>query len=302
MLAIVYYFKEWRPELLFSPEGKPTLILTDHKSLEYFMTIKQLNRRQARWAEFLSQFEFKIHYRPGAQNRKTDLLTHQPDDNEESRAKSDPHLQQTLLPLKRLSKEVRKNLAIQIIDTEKENLPTRITQTNADDEKFNKIKRELEKETGPNLIYSYILEDYSNKNGVLYYKNKLAVPKNEYIKLIRNIHEAKKVGHSGTDKTVFAVKKNYIFPRLRSVIKRFVRNCYECKKTKAKRDRPQRLLQPLPIPKRAWKDISVDFVVSLPQNSERDNAIMIIINRLTKERHYIACKAKDKGISAESTA
>jgi Integrase zinc binding domain/RNase H-like domain found in reverse transcriptase len=50
-------------------------ILTDHKALEYFMTTKKLNARQARWAEFLSQFYFLIRYRPGKQNILADVLT-----------------------------------------------------------------------------------------------------------------------------------------------------------------------------------------------------------------------------------
>ena len=62
MLAIVRCFKEWRPELLSVPEDRPTLVIIDHKALEHFMITKQLNRRQARWAEFLSQFNFKISY------------------------------------------------------------------------------------------------------------------------------------------------------------------------------------------------------------------------------------------------
>src|SRR5690606_4863860 len=43
--------------------------------LEYFMTTKLLNRRQARWSEFLSRFDFKIVYRPGKQGGKPDALT-----------------------------------------------------------------------------------------------------------------------------------------------------------------------------------------------------------------------------------
>jgi hypothetical protein len=46
LLAIIRCFEEWRPDL----EGTdlPVEVLTDHKSLEYFMTTKRLTRRQAR--------------------------------------------------------------------------------------------------------------------------------------------------------------------------------------------------------------------------------------------------------------
>jgi len=53
----------------------PIKVLSDHKLLEYFMSTKTLTRRQARWAEFLSQFNFYIKYRPGKENDKADALT-----------------------------------------------------------------------------------------------------------------------------------------------------------------------------------------------------------------------------------
>jgi hypothetical protein len=44
------------------------------------MTTKRLNRQQARWAEYLSEFNFIIRYRPGKQGTKPDALTRQPGD------------------------------------------------------------------------------------------------------------------------------------------------------------------------------------------------------------------------------
>jgi hypothetical protein len=44
------------------------------------MTTKDLNRRQIRWAEMMSEFGFKIMYRPGKQGGKPDALTRQPQD------------------------------------------------------------------------------------------------------------------------------------------------------------------------------------------------------------------------------
>ena len=44
------------------------------------MITKLLNRRQARWSEFLSRFNFKIVYRPGKQGAKPDALTRRSED------------------------------------------------------------------------------------------------------------------------------------------------------------------------------------------------------------------------------
>ncbi len=51
LLTIIRCFEQWRAELQLMKSF--INVLTNHKSLEYFMTIKKLNRRQTRWAEFL---------------------------------------------------------------------------------------------------------------------------------------------------------------------------------------------------------------------------------------------------------
>ena len=44
LLAIIWCFKQWRPKQ--KAKGIPIKVITDHKSLEYFMTTKKLSRRQ----------------------------------------------------------------------------------------------------------------------------------------------------------------------------------------------------------------------------------------------------------------
>jgi len=73
LLAIVHAFEEWRPHLVGS--SHPVQVLSDHKNLEYFMSTKLLNRRQARWSELLFCFDFRIVYRPGKAGGKPDALT-----------------------------------------------------------------------------------------------------------------------------------------------------------------------------------------------------------------------------------
>jgi hypothetical protein len=72
-IAIVCTFEEWRPEL----QSVINLIhvLSDHKNLEYFTTMKLLNRQQAWCSQFLSQFNFKIVYHPGTAGGKPDAVT-----------------------------------------------------------------------------------------------------------------------------------------------------------------------------------------------------------------------------------
>jgi hypothetical protein len=78
LMAIIRAFEEWRPEL--QSVINPIHVLSDHKNLEYFTMTKLLNRSQARWSQFLSQFNFKIVYRPGTTGGKLDALTHRSGD------------------------------------------------------------------------------------------------------------------------------------------------------------------------------------------------------------------------------
>jgi hypothetical protein len=77
LLAIVDCFKAWRRYL----EGSLHMVqlFTDHKNLEYFMTTKVLNRRQACWAQELAGVDFKMFYRKGTSNGEPDALSRRPE-------------------------------------------------------------------------------------------------------------------------------------------------------------------------------------------------------------------------------
>ena len=73
MLAVVRCLEAQRYFL----EGTTTMfeIWTDHKNLEYFIKAQKLNRRQAKWALYLSRFDFTLKYILGSKIRKADSLS-----------------------------------------------------------------------------------------------------------------------------------------------------------------------------------------------------------------------------------
>ena len=75
LLAIILALEDWRRYVKGSRQRAK--ILTDYKNLGPFLTKKKLNERQVRWKQFLSQFDFKIKYRPG-KGGKPDALTRGP--------------------------------------------------------------------------------------------------------------------------------------------------------------------------------------------------------------------------------
>jgi hypothetical protein len=77
LLTIVDCFKVWQRYL----EGSlyTVQVFMDHKNIEYFITTKVLNRRQACWAQELAGVDFKILYRKGTSNSKLDTLSRYPE-------------------------------------------------------------------------------------------------------------------------------------------------------------------------------------------------------------------------------
>ena len=77
MLVVVRYLEAWR---YFLEETMTRFeIWTDHKNLEYFMKAQKLNRRQARWALYLSRFNFTLKHILGSKMGKADSLSRRPD-------------------------------------------------------------------------------------------------------------------------------------------------------------------------------------------------------------------------------
>ena len=68
---MVFGLKTWRHYLY----GAKYEIYTDHKSLKYLFTQKELNMRQRRWLELIKDYDLEIHYHPGKANVIADVLS-----------------------------------------------------------------------------------------------------------------------------------------------------------------------------------------------------------------------------------
>jgi hypothetical protein len=73
-------------------------------------------------------------------------------------------------------------------------------------------------------------------------------------------------------------------------VARYVSTCVACQRNKARRRKPCRLLQPLPIPEKPWYTVTFDFIVKLPKTSRGNNSICVFVDKLTKLVHFVACK------------
>ncbi|KAJ4964013.1 hypothetical protein NE237_023952 [Protea cynaroides] len=74
---------------------------------------------------------------------------------------------------------------------------------------------------------------------------------------------------------------------MKADVAKFVSQCLNCQKVKAKRQRPAGLLQPLPEPAWKWDCITMDFVMGLPLTPRVVDAVWVIVDRLTKTSRFI---------------
>jgi reverse transcriptase-like protein len=79
MTAIIYGFKCGHPYFLGA--NHPIHVRTDHKNLQYFRQPQKITGRQARWMEFLQDFDFVLNHIPGHFNTVADLLSRRKDLN-----------------------------------------------------------------------------------------------------------------------------------------------------------------------------------------------------------------------------
>ena len=74
LAAVVFALKIWRHYLL----GQRVNMYTDHKSLKYIFTQRDLNMRQRRWLELVADFDEDLQYHPGKANAAPDALSRRP--------------------------------------------------------------------------------------------------------------------------------------------------------------------------------------------------------------------------------
>jgi len=293
MLAIMNAFNQWRVEL--QSVQTPTEVYSDHRALEYFMTTKKLTPRQARWAEYLSQFNFEIQYRTGKSNSLADALTRRDQGLQLQKEQADKNRTQTFLPFSKLSKMVQNDVtsrgvviapvepALQHM-AEELTLIDQILASNRNDPSIEELRVKARTEREP----TWTLED-----GLLLRNGRLWVTEGTYkgkplrTLIIKEAHEQVLTAHPGRTKTIKLLKDRYDWPGLGTDVDRYIRNC-PCKRAHVPRDRTPGLLQPLPIPERPWQHISMDFK-SCPPSRKGFDAVLVIVDRLGKRPISIPC-------------
>ena len=136
--------------------------------------------------------------------------------------------------------------------------------------------------------------EWSEENGILYFRGKIYVPPTADIrrKIVALNHDSQIAGHPSRWKTLELVSRNYWWPRMSRYIGQYTATCDLCIRTKIQRQLPTGHLEPLPTPDTRWD-------VELPQSDGHD-AIMVVVDSLCKRAHFLPVNRECHGFQTRT--
>jgi hypothetical protein len=247
-LALLMAIERWRPYL----QRGEFIIKTDHHSLSYLddQTLQSPLQRKA--MARLMGLQFKIVYRQGAENKAADALSH-----------------------------IGHLMVIQACSSVQSTWMQEIVNSYVTDPDAQQRLLQLG-------IVSPDEHGYELSQGVIRFQGRVWIGANSALqtKIISALHSSVVSGHSWVQATYQRLKWLFTWYGMKTAMEKFVRQCSVCQHAKHKNTHPTGLLQPLPIPSGAWRDITMDFITGLPK-SEGFDVILVVVDRFTKYTHFV---------------
>ncbi|GJS06093.1 putative reverse transcriptase domain-containing protein [Tanacetum coccineum] len=212
--AVVFALKIWRHYLY----GTKCTLFTDHKSLQHILDKKELNMRQRRWLELLSDYDCEIRYHPGKANVVADALSK-----------------------KERIKPLRVRTLVMTIGLD---LPKQILEAQTESRKPKNLEAE---DVGGMLIENLRESNNPRKeklepraDGTLCLNNRSWLPCFGDLRtlIMHDSHKSKYFVHPGSDKMYQDMKKLYWWPNMKADIATYVSKCLTCLKVKDEHQKP----------------------------------------------------------------
>lgn len=315
LLAIIVALKAWRHYVA----GSPFYVVTDHQPLRYLQTQPHLSARQVRWMEFLAQFDFTIGYQLGKLNVVADGLSRRPDHKDGSSATSSSssssggrrsgggseEAEREVLLVADLIPTImdgsrftwRNRRAAEWEDDEEKKLLLNATQITIESSLLQAVRKAYEEdEWSRNIIADCSGSEkasgkYMVRDGVLLDAGgRVVVPVKALElkkKILEECHDLPLGSHFGVSKTLAQVRKRFTWENISREVREYVTSCPSCQRNKSSTQRPIGLLHPLPVPERAWHTVTMDLITSLPRTRRGCDAIIVVVDKLTKWSIYI---------------
>ncbi|GJV03186.1 putative reverse transcriptase domain-containing protein [Tanacetum coccineum] len=233
--SVVFALKIWRHYLY----GTRCTVFTDHKSLQRILDQKELNMRQRRWVELLSDYDCDICYHPGKANVVADALS--------CKERIEP------LRVRALVMTIGLDLPKRILEAQIEaQKPKNII----NEDVGGMIRRDIPKER---------LEPRAD--GTLCLHNRSWIPCYGDLRsvIMHESHKSKYSIHPGSEKMYQDVKKLFWWPNMKADIATDVSKCLTCARVKVQNIKGPRIASLPEIPEWKWDNITMDFITKLPR-------------------------------------
>ena len=269
-LAVIHALRVWKLYLFQRFE-----LITDNQVVSCLKSKKDLSKREARWLDFLAEFDMDIVLKPGKDN-------------------------------------IADAISRQIFADRPAELGVLEGQVSLDSDMLSLLKKGYQSDKYMNHIIECLKSEvksayhsryhWSASNQKLYLLDsptwRLCIPAGKLrLHLLELCHDNISAGHPGRDKTYSLLSRVYYWPGMYKQVTRYVKSCDVCQHTKGDLP-PQNLLQPLPLPKAPWQDLGMDLIVGLPTTSQGHDAIITFVDRLTKYAHFIPTSSSLDAIGA----
>ena len=248
LVAVVFALKIWRYYLY----GEKCRIYTDHKSLKYLLTHKELNLRQRRWLELLKNYDCIIDYHLGKANVLADALSRKT---------------VTTMSLQHSEWRLAEDRAI---------LAQLTTQPILKQMMISAQKNDVELHKKVQMVRDGEKTDFSVKESrSLYFQNKLCVPDDKELnkKLLFEAHNMIFIMHPRGNKMYRDLKQHYWWKGMKRDVTEYVSKCLTCQQVKVEHQVPTSMLNPLPISQWKWDNIIMDFVSGFPFTQQKHDSV-----------------------------
>ncbi|MBW0509750.1 hypothetical protein O181_049465, partial [Austropuccinia psidii MF-1] len=255
LLGIVWALKLWRAFLLSLSNSFE--VLTDHSSLQFFMSSKVHTCCQACWAEFLSEFHFTITYGPGRVATFPDALSRQDNMYPERGmdfASKNPQNFHKVIKQDGIQELRFFSIKVEIFSDLVEKIQKEVWQ----DKEYKEMLKQLARGES---VTAYSFEPQAK---LLLFKDRVVIPRNEEINLniLQKGHDSPFAGHPGQEKTLKIIKRDFHWAGMNQFIKDYVSSSGP------------------------WNSVSMDFITQL-HLSKKFHSILVVVEGFSKMATFI---------------